>query len=114
MPRPNLQLRLATISALQAIMVAVIAAIGGIVAGYIGHERFSTTTPSQANGWLTIDGLDSATFATCRIIVSVNGYNYSYPSTALWARVGAAPREHFALPVAPTYRVAFRAIVEGR
>lgn len=112
MSKENLQFRIARLSALQAIVVAIIVAIGGIVTGYFGHERIRDVTASEPKRWLTIESLESTKFSTCRIVVSVNGYNYSYPSTAVWARVGAAPREHFALPSASSYRVAFRAIVD--
>ena len=112
MPKESLQFRIARLSAFQAIVVAIIVASGGILAGYFGHERIRDVTSSQPKRWLTIHGLESVRFSTCRIVISVNGYNYSYPSTAVWARVGAAPREHFALPPASSYRVAFRAIVD--
>lgn len=113
MAKESLQLRLARISAVQAIVVAIIAAVAGIITGYIGHERIRNVTASEPKRWLTIDGVESVRFPMCRVVVSVNGYNYSYPSTAVWARVGAAPREHFALPSAATYRVAFRVIVDA-
>src|SRR3954467_5384460 len=105
------QIRLAKITAVQAIVVALIAAVAGIIGGYLGHERLSDAPLGKPKQWLTIDQVESGAFATCRIVLSVNGYNYSYPSTAVWARVGASPREYFALPPAPAYRVAFRAIV---
>jgi len=109
------QVQLARISAIQAITVAVIAAIGGIFAGYYGHQRISEVSLQQPKQWLTVDRVESRTFTTCRIVLSVNGYNYSYPSTAVWARVGASPRERFALPSDSTYRITFRALVpEGR
>jgi hypothetical protein len=105
--KQDVQLRIARLSAFQAITVAVIVAIAGIITGYFGHEQIRGVTSSHPKRWLTIEDLESIGFSTCRIVVSVNGYNYSYPSTAVWARVGAAPREHFALPEAPVYHVAF-------
>ena len=50
MPKQDVQLRLAKISALQAVVVAMIAAIGGIVAGYVGHERITGTALNPKRG----------------------------------------------------------------
>lgn len=109
--KENLQVRIARITAYQAVAVALVTAVGGIFAGYVAHDRIKDATASNPRRYLTIERLEAPRYTQCRIVISVNGYNYSYPSTAVFARVGSEPHEHFALPDAATYRIAFRAIV---
>ncbi|WP_460153550.1 hypothetical protein [Pseudomonas sp. S2_B07] len=97
----------AKITAFQAILVAVITAVGLVAAGYVGR---STVEPQR---WLTIEGVESNEFQVGRIVVEVNGHHFSYPSTAVWAEFGAGmSRERFSLPRSNEgYRISFRAFL---
>ena len=111
--RRTANVEVARITARQAIVVALITTIGGIAAGVIANREFTRRNSFAAQRWLRIDGVRSTQPSDVRLIISVNGYNYSYPSTSVWVRPGAyTPRERFALPPAEVFRVSFSVLLD--
>lgn len=97
----------AKVSARQAIVVALITAIAGLVTVLV------TRKPATAEGthWLQIEAIDAQNRDPIRLIISVNGIYYSYPSTAAFLVPGPnIPRERFPIPAARDYAVSFRMI----
>jgi hypothetical protein len=104
--------RVAKISAVQAVVVAVITATAGVLAGYIGKS--STSVPPQQQRWIVIDGAESQEYSVVRIVATVNGVHFSYPSNSVWAEVGPSmSRERFPIPSAERYTVSFRAFLSN-
>ncbi len=96
------QLRVAKISAIQAVVVALITAIAGVVVGYLAAPGRSVPQPQRR---LVIESVQlPRAFSLARVVVSINGQAYSYPATELWTQIGDA-KENFLLPAAPRYRV---------
>jgi hypothetical protein len=93
----------AKVSARQAIIVALITAVAGVM-GVLAARRESG--PSTTPHWLRIEAIETQSTAPLRLIISVNGINYSYPSTAVWITPGPyIPHEQFPLPEAPRYHI---------
>lgn len=90
--------RIANISARQAILVALITAIAGLIGSFISYSQGLRHSPSHR--YLKIASLDSRfTKGAVRIVADVNGQPYSYPSRAVWADLGhEQPSEAFLLP----------------
>jgi hypothetical protein len=84
-PAEDAPVRVAKISALQAIVVAVITAAAGVFAGYIGKS--STQAPPPQQRWIVIDGAESQAYSVVRIVATINGVHFSYPSNSVWAEV---------------------------
>ncbi len=99
------EISIAKIGAKGSILVALITAIGGGVAGYFVRDG-NDTQATQSQRWINIEKIKSETYPYIRLIAKVNGVNYSYPSKSLWAQVGSN-RERFPLPVAESYRISF-------
>jgi hypothetical protein len=59
--------------------------------------------------WLRIRGVDGLDGTNARLVARVNGRAYSYPSRAVWAKIGQGmPTEDFPLPVdVQVYEVSF-------
>lgn len=101
----------AKITALQAVVVAIITTVAGAAVGYVGKPS-SQITPSQR--WIVIDGAESQIYPFVRIVATINGVHFSYPSNAVWAGIGPSmPKERFPIPSADSYNVSFRAFLNG-
>src|ERR1700733_10228025 len=111
-PSPLFDLKIAKITALQAIAVALITAIASII-GTLIAEHHSEPVPGH---WHTItvyevtcdDGLPKTAI---RIVLEINGQAYSYPSRTLWSDIGdSISPESFPLPPSTSgYKVHFEA-----
>lgn len=103
------QVQVAKISAFQAIIVATITAAAGLLAGYLAK-------PSEHNQdvqrWLVIDGAEAKEHSLIRIVATINGVYFSYPSNSVWTAVGPdMSKERFPLPTSKNYSVSFRAFL---
>ncbi|HYH82306.1 MAG TPA: hypothetical protein VEX86_21120 [Longimicrobium sp.] len=97
----------AKLSGRQAIIVALITAIAGVI-GILVTAR-SKPEPAVSQHWLRIESIDAQDSAPIRLIISVNGIYYSYPSTAAFLVPGPyIPHERFPVPPARDYAVSFR------
>ena len=69
----------------------------------------ATETRVAEQRWLRIRGVEGLDGARTRLVARVNGRAYSYPSRAVWSRLGAGmPTEDFPLPIdARTYEISF-------
>lgn len=108
------QIRVAKITAFQAIVVAVITVAGGSLGYFIGGSGKSKTEAKQEikQNWLTIEDVNYS--GSVRIVVNVNGNNFSYPSNQIWAgSIENAPQEKFPLPMAEQYNIFFSALVRS-
>ena len=106
------QVRVAKITAFQAIVVAVITVAGGSLGYFIGGSGKTKTETKQEikQNWLTIKDVNYS--GSVRIVVNVNGNNFSYPSDRIWAgNVENAPQEKFPLPIAEQYNISVTALV---
>jgi hypothetical protein len=116
----------ARISAKSAAIVALITTIGGAFAGYFlrpnegnnnkaNNKAIAQNTPIAQLHWIKIERIESGEFMDVRILATVNGVRFSYPSSTIWQEVGpnrSAAIERFLIPpVEGTYRVSFYAFV---
>ena len=61
--------------------------------------------------WIKLNSIETDTYSLIRLVISVNGANYSYPSKAVWAQIGTN-KERFPLPItSDEYRVSFKAFL---
>jgi hypothetical protein len=99
MPRPaktDPALQVASITAKQAVIVALITSIAGLLGAWIANQHKS---PEAIERYIKITGVESSTPGGARIILEVNGQAYSYPSRAIWAIVSSnMSQESFPLP----------------
>ena len=96
--------RVASITAKQAIIVALITAAAGLAGAYVAQHG----TPSAAvNRSVKVTAVDSPDPGAIRVVIEVNGQAYSYPSRVLWADVSDhMSQESFPVPSdALTYSV---------
>jgi len=64
--------------------------------------------------WLRVKGIEGLDGLRARIIARVNGNAISYPSRAVFSRVGQGmPAEDFALPASDEYRISFEILGVG-
>jgi hypothetical protein len=103
----------ARISARQAIIVAIVTSLAGVLGGIIGYyaNKPAHLTPGTLHA-ISIDGVRSEPNCQCaiRVVAVVNGQAYSYPSRAVWADIGPGmSKEEFPLAPADVYRVNFQA-----
>jgi hypothetical protein len=108
-PREEHQVQVAKISAFQAIIVATITAVAGLLAGYLGKPMEHN---QDVQRWLVIDGAEAKDHSLIRIVATVNGVYFSYPSNSVWTAVGPdMSRERFPLPSSKNYSISFRAFL---
>lgn len=103
-------IRVAKVSAKAAILVALITTLGGAATGYF--LRLSEHTPKTLKlHWLKIERVESSHHLDVRLVATVNGMKFSYPSSSLWQEVGpgmsAAPERFLLPPGEKSYRVSF-------
>jgi hypothetical protein len=111
-------LEAARITARQAIIVAIITSMAGVLGAAIGYFANKSSSPapsSPAPSVLHRVSIDSVRFDedgpyAVRIVADVNGQAYSYPSRAVWADIGPTmAKEEFPLLPAQEYRIHFSA-----
>jgi len=108
--------RAAKITATQAIVVALITTFGGGLIGFFVNQG-SISLPGIASAqvahrWLVISNVEDPARRHVRLVVSVNGLYFSYPSRAVWTETGPQMSvEKFPLPASDDYKVAFSAFV---
>jgi len=104
------EVQVAKISARQAIAVALITSIAGLVgAGIgIGLKTSSASAPGMVHR-ISVEGVD---YQECRdrcairVVTEVNGQAYSYPSRVVWADIGPSmSKEQFPLVSSPEFAV---------
>lgn len=104
------QIKVARISALQAILVALITTLGGLVGGLAIGRSSAGSGPARQH-WLVIEGVHQTKVPFIRVVATVNGLHFSYPSRAVWAEVNPGmSKERFPLPInADSFLVSFTA-----
>jgi len=108
-------IRVAQISSKSAILVAIITTVGGVLSGYLLRGPLEES-PAAHSRWLTIERLESRDILDVRLVISVNGLRYSYPSSTVWQAIepGMQPnKERFLLPSADSYRISFLVFSEA-
>ncbi len=128
MAKDGTEVQVARINSRQAIIVALISAIAGIIGTLIGTGAFSGAEPVAAQqNWLKIDNVQMPTTFSfgnsgssidgvdkikgLRVVAEINGRAVSYPSRTLWAEAGPEMSgEVFALPMNENYQVSFEII----
>lgn len=104
------QVQVAKITAFQAIAVALITVAGGSLGYFLGESGKAKSKPEIKQNWLTIKNVEYT--GKARIVVNVNGNDFSYPSTKIWTgNWEPAAQEKFPLPLAEQYKIAFTALV---
>jgi hypothetical protein len=103
---------IARLTAIQAIVVALITAGAGVATVYLAGGTLSASA-DVVQRWITIENIESDDHKLIRLVIQVNGVNYSYPSNTVWAEIGLGKsQERFPLPISDsTYLVSFRAIL---
>ncbi len=111
---PESHVKVAKISAIQGIVVALITAVAGVAAGYIARGGGEASPIKQH--WIEINSIESNNSTLVRLVITINGINYSYPSKAVWAEIGPSmSKERFPLPQeSENYRVSFSAFLSER
>jgi hypothetical protein len=109
------EVTVAKFGALQAITVALITAVAGIVTGYIARGGVDNNN-FEMQHWIVIEDIVSKEHKVVRVVISVNGVNYSFPSKKMWAEVGPnLSSEKFPLPnTKDNYKISFSAFVSDR
>ncbi len=110
-PQKDAEVQVAKITAFQAITVALITVAGGSLGYFLGESGKTKNKPEIKQHWLAIKNVNY--LGSTRLVVTVNGNNFSYPSTQIWAGNGEqAPQERFPLPVgAEKYQISFTALI---
>ena len=107
--------RVAKITARQAIVVALITAAAGLIGAAI-QKVSSTTNTAVQQKWLKIRGVELEGFSKdsrVRVVIYVNGIALSYPSRAIWIKVGPQmSEEEFPLPIdTDKYKISFELFI---
>lgn len=110
-PGSDTQVRVAKITAFQAIAVALITAAGGGIGYFAASSGSGAEPPPVAQRWLVIDGVDGPVDEAVRIVATVNGIIYAYPADVPFTRIGInMPSQRLPLPAgADSYTVSFEA-----
>jgi hypothetical protein len=109
--------QVARITARQAIIVAIISALCGLIGAaataYFRPEALKPTVQHFLKMPTAIDGLSKGT--SVRIVADVNGNGYSYPTDAVWTDIRPnMPTERFGLPPnIKEARIKFRILVRS-
>jgi hypothetical protein len=109
-PQKDSQVQVAKITAFQAIAVALITVAGGSLGYFLGESGKAKSKSEIKQNALIIKNVDYA--GKARIVVSVNGNNFSYPATKIWAgNMEQAPQEKIPLPLGEQYKIFFTALI---
>lgn len=107
------EVQVARITARQAIVVALITAVSGILLGILtGYQSGRSAPRDVRQHWITLKPVvaePASEGSAVRVVVLANSQAYSYPSRAVWADIGPKmSQESFPLPIgADEYRVRF-------
>lgn len=86
---PNKEIKVAKITAAQAIVVAIITTFGAGVTGYFLANSSDPNDPNESVNWLTITELTAKDEdMLAHVTAIVNGIHYTYPSRIIWAEMG--------------------------
>jgi hypothetical protein len=107
----NGPIAVAKITAIQAVLVALITAMGGVLGFLIAGS--GKDVPQQSQYWLDLHKIEGPRGAAVRVEISVNGVMYAYPARGVWAAVGPdMSPQSMPLPVGGRrLRISFRAMV---
>jgi hypothetical protein len=95
-PKVDNSLKIANITARQAIIVAVITSVAGLLGAYIGNQQKKTDTTEHR---IKFNAVQAGEPGAVRVVFEVNGQPYSYPSRVVWADVSQQMSpESFPLP----------------
>lgn len=83
----NTQVKVAKITAFQAIIVTLITVLGGGIGYFAGTSGPEPVTPAQR--WLVIQGVDGPPGESVRIVASVNSVIYAYPADVPYTKIGS-------------------------
>ena len=108
--KDNTQVKVAKITAFQAIIVALITVLGGGI-GYFAATAGPNNSAASAQRWLVIQGVDGPTGESVRIVATVNSVIYAYPADVPYTKIGSNMAEQkLPLPSGENrYRIGFEA-----
>lgn len=113
------KIKIARITARQAIIVALITAASGVLVGLLsGYRSGKSAQIDTVQRWITVKPVVAEPYTSgsaVRVIAMVNSQAYSYPSRAVWADIGPRmSKESFPLPVgADEFRFRFEVFYRG-
>ena len=84
----NTQVKVAKITAFQAIIVALITVLGGGIGYFAGTSGLDKPAASTQR-WLVIQGVDGLHGESVRIVASVNSVIYAYPADVPYTIIGS-------------------------
>jgi hypothetical protein len=110
-PQNDSQVKVAKITAFQAIAVALITVAGGSLGYFLSESGKAKSKAEIKHHWLTIKNVKYS--GVTRVGIVINGNNFSYPTTKIWAGDGERNmQEKFPLPVGvERFQIAFTALV---
>jgi hypothetical protein len=102
--KPDTALQIASVTAKQAVIVALITSLAGLIGVYIGNQHKNSDTVERH---IKLSAVDCDQPGAVRVVFEVNGQPYSYPSRLIWADVSEhMSEESFPLPLnASSYSV---------
>jgi len=83
----NTQVRVAKITAFQAIIVALITVVGGGIGYFAGTSGPDGPAP-QPQRWLVIQGVEGPPGVSVRIVATANSILYAYPADVPYTKIG--------------------------
>jgi hypothetical protein len=120
MAKNNGQVQVARIAAWQAILVAIITAMSGAIAGYLARPSSSAVSatmpqPAALQRYLVVHGVDGQPGQMIRVVARINGLLYAYPADVTFTPVTTAmPEQKLPLPLMDLhYNVSFEAQIMG-
>lgn len=104
------QLQVARIAAWQAVLVALITAIGGAATGYFARGTETAKAPMKQH-YLIIQGVSGTSGDMVRVVARVNNLLYAYPADVPFTPISSGmPEQKLPLPItADVYTVSFEA-----
>lgn len=105
-------IKVAKITATQAIIVAIIMTFGGALTGYLFSGK-NKTSALPIQHWLQIHKIEGEKDDLVKIVATVNGTSYRYPSRLEWTEIGSQMSpEKFPLPLSSScYHISFMASI---
>lgn len=111
--KDDTQVRVAKITAFQAIVVTLITVLGSGIGYFVGSAGSSVekAAPANTQRWLVIHGIDGPSDQSVRIVASVNSVIYAYPADVPYTKIGMnMPEQKLPLPSGTdSYTVGFEA-----
>jgi hypothetical protein len=90
-------IKIAKIAAIQAIIVAIITTVGGLL-GYTIEKKHSSPQ-DMVQRWISIKSIEGDHRRLVRLVVSINGIYYTFPQKAVWAEMGENMAVKYPLPI---------------